>query len=205
MKAAIRLVLASTAPLLACAMVLPAAAQTAPAAPGAQPPQANILDRAINTPGSNWAVYGAGQTSKMGKTTGVPGNEAMHVVVTAQGAHPWDVGALSPIQKPIAAADVVLVAVYLRAPELADGATAPIAFLGATASDAPYDTIAGQAVTITKNWKLYYASGKAPKAFAAGTARVSVQLAAAKAVVELGPVFVLNFGANYDTWKLPQN
>jgi len=187
----------------------PGLAQTAPA-PTAPPTSAaraqpDILERAINTPGTNWTIYGAGQTSKLGKTTGVPGNQAMRVSVAAAGQNPWDVGALSPIQKAIAAGDVVLVAVYLRAPQLADGQTAPIAFLGATANDPPYAGIAGQPVTIGNGWKLYYASGTATRAFAAGTARVSIQLAAAKNVIELGPVFVLDFGPGYDPAKLPKN
>lgn len=186
------LVLAGSTPVLA---------QTAPA-PAAQ---GNVLDKAVNLPGTNWSIYGAGQKSKVGKTSGVPGDQAMRVEITAKGANPWDVGALSPIQKAIAADDAILVAVYLRAPQLKDGETTTIAYLGATEAAEPYGNIATASTPITNQWKLYYAAGKAPRAFAPGAARVTVHLASAKQVVELGPVFVLDFGPKQDVAKLPKN
>ena len=184
---------------------MPAAAQVAPAPAATPAAGGNVLDRAINQPGSNWALYGANQKSKMIKTKGVPGEEAMRVEVTAKGANPWDVGALSPIQKAIGAGDAVLVAVWMHAPNLKDGETAPISFFGATEAAEPYGNIAAGNVDVGKEWKLYYASGKAPKAYAPGAARVTVHLAGAKQLVELGPVFVLDFGPNYDPAKLPKN
>ncbi|MEN2786880.1 hypothetical protein ACFOKI_08875 [Sphingomonas qilianensis] len=63
----------------------------------------------------------------------------------------------------------------------------------------------GNPVTVTNAWKLYYASGKTGRAFAAGSANVAAHLAAAKHVIELGPVFVLDFGPDYDPAKLPKN
>jgi hypothetical protein len=50
-----------------------AGAQAAPtvAADKATP---NVLDKAVNVPGTNWSIYGAAQKSKLGKTQGVPGD-----------------------------------------------------------------------------------------------------------------------------------
>ncbi len=175
---------------------------TSPAAAPAAAP--NILDKAINQPGTNWQVYGATQKSRMGKTEGVPGNQAMRVEVSAKGANAWDVGAMSPIQKPIGAGDAVLVAVYMRAPALKPGETTDIAFVGATNTVEPYEPIAAAPAVVGREWKLYYASGKSPRAFAANTARVAVHLAGAKQVIELGPVFVLDFGPDYDLAKMPK-
>ena len=184
----------------------PGAAQTAAAPPApAATAQPDIMSKAINVPGVNWQVYGPNQTAKPVKTQGVPGNGALHVEVTAKGGNPWDVGGLSPIQKPIGAGDVILVAVWLRAPALKDGETTPIPFLGATAAAAPYANIAVADVRITNAWKLYFASGKAANAFAAGAARATVHLAADKHVVELGPIFVLDFGPDYDIRRAPKN
>ncbi|KQM64463.1 hypothetical protein ASE75_09530 [Sphingomonas sp. Leaf17] len=183
-------------------------AQTAPPAPAPAKPAAaapDILQKAINVPGANWSFYGATQTSKAVKSDGVPGGQAVRVTVKEKGANAWDVGGSSPVQKGIAAGDTILVAVYLRAPMLKDGETTPIAFLGATDSVEPYAPIANTSVDIGNQWKLYYASGKAPKVFAPGTARVTLHLAAAKHVVDLGPVFVLDFGQGHDPAKLPKN
>ncbi len=195
------IVLLASAPALAQTAPLPPA--PAPAKPAAAVP--DILQKAVNIPGANWSLYGATQTSKPVKSDGVPGGQAVRVTVKDKGANAWDVGGSSPIQKGIVADDTVLVAVYMRAPMLKDGETTPIASVGAIESTEPYAIIANTSVDIGNQWKLYYASGKAPKAFAPGTANVTLHLAAAKHVVDLGPVFVLDFGQGYDPAKLPKN
>lgn len=200
--------IARTTAAAAIAMLATAPALAQTAAPAADKPAAaapDILQKAINVPGANWSFYGATQTSKAVKSDGVPGGQAVRVTVKDKGANAWDVGGSSPIQKGIAAGDTILVAVYMRAPMLKDGETTPIAFLGATDSVEPYATIANTSVAIGNQWKLYYASGKAPRAFAPGTARATLHLAAAKHVVDLGPIFVLDFGQGYDPAKLPKN
>lgn len=186
----------------------PVAAQTAaptpaPAARTAETP--DILQKAVNIPGANWSFYGPNQTSRGVKAADVPGGQAVRVTIAAKGANPWDVGADSPIQKPIAAGDTILVAAYLRAPTVKDDATTPITFLGAVDAAPPYTPLANTAIDVGKTWKLYYASGKAAKAFAPGAARVTLHLANAKQVIELGPVFVFDFGPGYDPAKLPKN
>ncbi|TPG42504.1 hypothetical protein EAH79_01030 [Sphingomonas koreensis] len=185
----------------AAAAASPLAAQ-AGGAPQAAP--SDILQKAINQPGTNWQFYGGDDKGRPVKAPEVPGGEAVRVKIAAKGANPWDVGALSPIQKPIAAGDAILVAVYLRAPMVKDGETTAVQ-IGATGNAAPYIPIAGADVTITNGWKLYYAAGKAGAAFAGGAAQASVQLAADKHVVDLGPVFVLDFGPNQDIATLPHN
>ena len=184
---------------------IPAAATPAHPASAPAAKSDDVLSKAVNVPGVNWQVYGPNQTSKIVKVRGVPGDSALHVDVAAKGANPWDIGALSPIQKPIAAGDVILVAAWMRAPALKDGETTSIPFLGATAATAPYATIAGADVRVTNSWKMFYATGKAATAFAPATAQASVHLGANKQAVELGPIFVLDFGPNEDINRLPKN
>jgi len=193
-----------TIPFLAALAAAPLAAQQAPPPAPAPAPAPGILDKAVNQPGTNWQLYGAGQKSRLGKTQGVPGNQAMRVDVAAKGANPWDAGALSPVQKPIGPGDAVLVAVYLRAPKLADGQTTPVPFLGLTEAAAPYATVAGASAAVGRDWKLFYASGKAARAYPPGSVRVAVHLAGAAHQLELGPVFVLDFGPSQDVAKLPR-
>lgn len=197
-------VLAILAGLGGATLAVPANGQAAAPAAKADPAD-DIMKKAVNKPGTNWSVYGATQTTKALKDDGVPGGEVLRVTVSAKGGKPWDVGGASPIQKPIAAGDTILVAMYLRAPELKAGETASIPFLGAGGASAPYEPIVSTGVTITKDWKLYYASGKAPKDVSGGTANAAIHLAADKQVIDLGPVFVLDFGQNYDPAKLPKN
>lgn len=187
---------------LATAWAVPAQAQTAPAP--AKDAGGDIMDKAVNKIGANWSFYGPNQTSKMMKGADVTGGQFVRVKVTAKGANVWDVGAISPIQKPIAAGDTVLVAIWMRGPELKDGETMPLPLIGANGAAAPYTNLVASDVKITNAWKLYYASGKASTNFPGNSANVTVHLASDKHVVDLGPVFVLDFGQNY-TAALPDN
>ncbi len=188
--------------MIAAASVTVAAAQTPPAAAPAA--QGSIFDHAVNKPGIGWSIYGANQTAKQVPASDVPGGAAVRVQVSRAGAHPWDVGAAYPTVKPIAAGDTMLVMVYLRAPDAkeGDGVSLPI---GATEADAPYTPIADDMVKVGPTWKRYFASGVSPKALAAGKARISLQLAGAKQVVEVGPAFLIDMGAGFDRSKLPHN
>jgi hypothetical protein len=184
-----------------------AAAQTAPApaAQAGQNTQDRLADKMINALGSDWYVYGAGQTNEKLPTGGPKAYPAVRVTVAAKSNNPWDVGAVSPLTKPIAAGDVISVVVYLRAPMLKDGETTPIPYIGLGHAAAPYDQIAKASVNVTNQWKVYFASGKAASAFAADAATVGIHLAADKHVIELGPVRVLDFGPDMDVSKLPGN
>lgn len=190
---------------LAVAGSAPIQAQTTPApAPEKKDAAGSILDKAVNKPGTDWAVYGANQTIKALTDGDVPGGQVIRATVTAKGTNAWDVGASSPIQKPIMAGDTILLAVYLRGPELKDGETMPLPFIGINGAAPPYENLTGTDVRITKAWKLYYASGKAAKNYPGNAMRATIHLAGDKHVVDLGPVFVLDFGQNY-TKKLPDN
>jgi hypothetical protein len=190
---------------LAAAWSAPVQAQTAPApAPEQKDAGGNIMDKAVNKVGANWSIYGANQSSKRMTDANVQGGQFLRVTVTAKGANVWDTGAVSPIQKPIAAGDTVLVAIWMRAPELKNGETMPLPFIGANGAAAPYDNLVRSDLKITNAWNLYYASGKAATNFPGNSANATVHLASDKHVIDLGPVFVLDFGQNY-TKKLPDN
>ena len=196
------------AAILMAAPTAAAIAQTTPTAPAPAPAKpaagGTILDKAVNQPGIGWGVYGATQTSKQVTASDVPGGKALRVQVARAGEHPWDDGAGYPTIKPIAAGDTVLVMVYLRAPEAKDGALVSLPS-GAGEADAPYTPIADATVQVGPIWKRYFASGVATKAYSAGKARISLQLAGAAQVVDLGPAFLLDLGAHVDPAKLPHN
>jgi len=170
------------------------------------PPPAQHIDistKLINTPDSNWNVYGPDQTSKQLAKAGPQNYPAVEVSVSRPSNNAWDDGAVSPIPKAIGAGDVILVAVYLREPSLADGQSETLPLIGATGAAAPYPAIAGAPANITNQWKLFFASGKAPQAFPAGGSQVTVHLASAKHVIQLGPIKVYDFGPDFDVRRLP--
>jgi len=180
------------------------AAQTPPAAP-APAAQADANSKLVNIPGVAWNIYGPGQTNSYDDKGGPAGYPVTHVKVNQAGTNAWDAGAISPLNKPVAAGDVVFVAVYLRAPELKDGETTSLPFIGVTGSAAPYENLATGSALVTNQWKQYYAVGKAPHAFAAGGAQAAIHLASEKHVLDIGPIRVFDFGPNQDIARLPHN
>jgi hypothetical protein len=193
-------------PCLAAFAALPAMAQPPAAAPAPAAPAASSLDsKLINVPGTSWNVYGPDQVSKLLEKEGPKGYPAMRVTVAKPGRNAWDAGAVSVVPKPVAAGDAILVAVFLRAPELKDGETIELPLIGATGAAAPYPAVAGEKAVLTNQWKLYFASGKAPQAFAANGVQATVHLAGAKQVIDLGPLRVYDFGSDFDLKRLPHN
>lgn len=183
------------------AMLLAATSGQAAPSAAAQP---SIFDKAVNEPGIGWKLYGPDQSGKQVPAADVPGGNAVQVKVSRAGANPWDSGASYPTIKPIAAGDTMLVMVYLRAPGATDAAPVTIP-IGAGGSEPPYTPIVTEPVQVGPSWKRYYASGVANQAYAAGKANISVQLAGAKQVIEVGPAFLLDLGPGFDRSKLPHN
>lgn len=176
---------------------------TSLAAPLAAKREAKPVGQLINdwTTATTWYLYGATQRNEAMAKGGPKDYPMTRVTVSAQG-NPWDVGASSPITKPIKAGDTVLVAVYLRAPNLKEGETTPIPHFGLNENRPPYTSIAKGSADVTNQWKVYYASGAAGQAFAPDQVVVGLQLAAARHVVDLGPVMVYDFGPGVDAATL---
>jgi len=164
-----------------------------------------LIKKTVNDPGTAYTFYGPGMTQKQMKDPDVPGGVFVRVDVSAKGAHPWDVGGSYQILKPIKAGDVLFFAIYARAPNLKNGETASLPQMGVGQNGDPYAPIAIEDKQITNQWNVYYVSGKATKAWHRDEAHVALQLAADKQVIDLGPVFVLDLGPDYDINTLPHN
>ena len=164
-------------------------------AASAAPAQDDILKRAINQPGLNYNVSGAAQTTKRIKDSGVVGGQALRVQVNEKGPENYSVQAVSPLSKPIVKGHRIVVAVWARAPKLIGDATTPIPFFGVIGPAPGYATVASGPAQVRAAWKLYDVKGVAPSDFAADAATVVVHLAGAKAVIDLGPVFVIDLDA----------
>lgn len=163
----------------------------------------DILQKAINKPSANWQVYGAGQTNAPVKDKTVVGGGGIRVQVAAGSDKPWSVGAQQPISGKVTAGDTLLIAFWAKAESVDGGpATATIASARVQQSGAPYDAAMQGPVKIGGEWAMHTVPGKAGIDIPAGGGSVSLHLAAAKQTVVLGPVFVLDFGPNYDLSKL---
>ncbi len=129
----------------------------------------------------------------------VPGNYAFRVRAT-KGANPWDVQASSPVTGAINEGDVIMLLYYARAAEPAEGGSKLTARL--QLSSAPYNSVLDFTAPISEAWKSYCAHRVASATLPEKKGSVSIHLATATQVIELGPVFVFNFGQGYDEKSL---
>lgn len=174
------------------------------ASPAATAPQRpSLLERAVNDVRvSSWSAYGAGQTSRIIPAQ-VQGNNALRVDVAAAGANPWDVGVNALTNKPVAAGDVLLLGVWARADRLPQGGSVARINIGLQLNEAPYTPMGTRSIEVGPEWKLYFLQADAPRAYNAGQAGASVHLATASQTIDLGPIFILDFGQGYDKSTLP--
>lgn len=181
------------------------AQEAPPAAPSEAPRRPSMLDRAVNDVRvSSWNVYGPNQTNSIVDAT-VQGRHALRVDVTTAGANPWDVGAGSLTNKPIATGDVLLPCVWARAERLPEGQASARLTIGLQMNAEPYTPLGSQDIEVGADWKLHFLQIAAARDYAAGQVGSSVHLARASQTIDLGPLFILDFGPGYDKSTLPTN
>jgi len=129
----------------------------------------------------------------------VPGGQAFRVKAT-KGINPWDMQASSPIAGAIKEGDVILVNYYARAEVPAEGGSSLT--LRIQLAGPPYSSVLDTTSKITGEWKTYCAFRVATAGIEEKKSNVSIHLATAQQVIDLGPVLVFNFGKGYDTKKL---
>lgn len=117
-----------------------------------------------------------------------------------KGANPWDVQASSPIEGAINEGDVIMLHYYARAEVPAEGGSALTARI--QLASAPYSSVLDTTAKISGEWKSYCAFRVASASIGENKSSVSIHLATAVQVIDLGPVMVFNFGKGYDTKKL---
>ena len=117
-----------------------------------------------------------------------------------KGANPWDMQASSPIEGAINEGDVIMLHYYARAEVPAEGGSALTARI--QLASAPYSSVLDTTAKISGERKSYCAFRVASASIGENKSSVSIHLATAVQVIDLGPVMVFNFGKGYDTKKL---
>jgi hypothetical protein len=160
----------------------------------------DIWTRTINNDSNGtWNIQPEKPRPKYIEAKGVPGEHAFRVKA-AKGRNPWDVQASSPIAGAIKEGDVIMLMYYARAAEPAEGGSSLSARVQLNAE--PYTSVLDMTSPISGEWQSYCAHRVASGSIDAKKGNVSIHLANATQVIELGPVFVFNFGAGYDRGKL---
>ena len=157
----------------------------------------------LSASGDSWAVWNA--TGEVRPDAAVQGGKITRVAAH-KSANPWDIQAAIAVPKPVAKGDVILVAYYARVETPPAGSsTAVISSAGIGLNQAPYTSFASEPSSPTGKWAVYYTSGVSEADHSKASLSFGVQLASADQVVDLGPVFMFDFGPNYDLSKLPHN
>lgn len=171
-------------------------------AAGAAAADEGIMKYAINKPSTAWNVYGPGQTNGYVKDKAVVGGGGVRVeVATPDPSAAWRVSGSQPVNGKIAKGDVITVAFWAKAEAVEGGAAAAtVSNVRVQQSAEPWGgVVEGGAVKIdSADWKIYSVSGRATMDADKGGAAVSLHLGSTKQTIVLGPLFVLDFGANYD-------
>jgi hypothetical protein len=158
----------------------------------------DIWSKTINNDSNGvWTFHPEKPKARYVAADGVPGGHAFRIKAE-KGANPWDAQANSAVNGAINEGDVIMLMYYARAAEAAEGGSTLTARIQATA--APWTATMDMTSKIDSEWKSYcghrVASATLPKS------NVSIHLATARQIIELGPVFVFNFGKDYPASKL---
>lgn len=173
----------------------------APSVQAAQPAAEGIMKYAINKPSVSWNVYGPGQTNAPVKDKAVIGGNGVRVQVSSPTPDkPWDASAGQAVNGKITKGDVITIAFWAKAEPVDGGpATANISSVRVQQAASPWGGIVEGKVAVTDGeWRIYTVSGRASMDAEKGGAGVALHLGSAKQTVVLGPLFVLDFGPNYD-------
>ena len=139
----------------------------------------------------NWPLHGAGEIRKMVPAKEVPGKQAAQFEIAAAGANQHDIGLTIPVKQKIEEGDILILAVLARSvsANTPDGNGRIGVRIQKNAP--PYPGFADNMLQIGPKWVMYELRTKARMTFEAGEAAVSLHLAGAKQVIEIGQVYLI--------------
>ncbi|NLS29216.1 hypothetical protein S2M10_42370 [Sphingomonas sp. S2M10] len=165
-----------------------------PALAQAQPQQADISKQIINAPTpETFNVYGLSAKPAVVKDKNVQGGRALRVPIATASDQPWSVGLISSINQPVKKGDKLVIVVWARAEKLPEGAgSAKIATIQVGLAKEPYSAVFKGEGEVGSEWKMLHVVGTADRDYAVGDISVSLHLATAKQVLDIGPVLLLD-------------
>ncbi|KTF70464.1 hypothetical protein ACNFJ7_11435 [Sphingomonas sp. HT-1] len=156
--------------------------------------QSDISQQIINSPTpETFTVYGLSAKPAVVKDKNVQGGRAIRVPIAGGSDQPWSVGLISAINQPVKKGDKLVVAVWARAEKLPEGATtAKIATIQVGLAKEPYTTVFKGEAEVGTEWKMVHVAGTVDRDYAPGDISVSLHLATAKQVLDIGPILLLD-------------
>jgi hypothetical protein len=155
----------------------------------------DIWSKTINNDSNGvWNVTPDKPKPKYFAVDGIPGGHAFRIKAH-KGVNPWDVQASSPVAGAIEQGDTIMLMYFARAAQPAPGGSSLTARL--QLNSPPWTSVLETTAAISGDWKSYCAHRVASGTLGEKQGSVSIHLATAEQVIELGPVFVFNFGKGY--------
>jgi hypothetical protein len=177
--------------LLAAAIALAASAATVPtvAAQAAD----NSANRIINDPRvAALAPYGLNLPPQVRDDKSVQFGKMLRIPLKGHSDF-WRIGVTTPTLKPVKKGDQIVIAFWARATGTENGAPGRIGRVQLEATPV-VRTIFEQSFDIGPEWKIYQLKGAADRDYAPGQLNAALHIDAAKQVLDLGPVFILDYG-----------
>lgn len=175
---------------LALAVTTTLAAADHPVAAQAAP---NTADRIANDPRVPALIaYGLNLPPQIRDDGGVQFGKALRISLSG---HPdfGRIGVITPTLKPVKKGDRVVIAFWARAEHTPDGQPGRIGRVQLEATPV-VRAIFEKWFELTPEWKMYQLSGTADMDYAPRALNAALHLDVQKQVLDLGPVFILNYG-----------
>ncbi|WP_404337104.1 hypothetical protein AB2M62_01215 [Sphingomonas sp. MMS12-HWE2-04] len=179
-----RFFLAATALLSALAV---------PGSPGAAQSAGGAGDKIINDPRvPALTAYGLNLPPQVRDDKSVQFGKAMRIALSGH-ADFWRIGVITPTLKPVKKGDRIVIAFWARAVQTENGAPGKIGRVQLEATPV-VRTIFEKSFELTPEWKMYQLAGNADQDYKPGALNAALHLDSAKQVLEIGPVFILDYG-----------
>jgi hypothetical protein len=171
---------------LTALLAVPPVAATAQGAP-------SMADRIVNDPRVEALTpYGLNLPAVVRTDKSVQFGKALRVPLKGH-ADFWRIGVVTPVVKPVRKGDQIVIAFWARAVETDNGAPGRIGRVQLEATPV-IRTVFEQSFEIGPDWKMYQMKGVADRDYPPRALNAALHLDAARQVLDLGPVFVLDYG-----------
>ncbi len=152
-------------------------------------------DRIVNDPRvPALTAYGLNLPPQIRADKGVQFGKAMRIQLPGH-AEFWRIGVITPTLKPVKKGDRIVIAFWARAEKTEGGVPAVIRRVQLEATTPGIRTIFEKAFEIGPEWQMHQLSGLADQDYPPGQLNAALHLNGAKQVLDIGPVFILNYGA----------
>jgi hypothetical protein len=145
-----------------------------------------------------WGSYGDVKVARIADPK-VPGGSYIRITVPRPGANFWDSSATGAVLKPVKKGDIVTIGFFARSGE--EGKAAWVNAVVGTVSP-PYAAAAVGRVNLDEQMRFHCVEGVSPVDVAKGQGRLTLHVAGARQVIDLGPYMVTVRSAGSET-QLP--